>query len=34
MTETTHGKYPFLAELGIKSENFGALVDGKWGSTG
>lgn len=28
------GKYPFLGELGLKDNNFGAYYNGKWQATG
>jgi hypothetical protein len=34
MTEYSYENYPFLKELGIKTENLGAFYDGKWQSTG
>lgn len=32
--ELSYSKYPFLKELGIEAENFGAYFNGKWQGNG
>lgn len=32
--ECSYEKYPFLKELGIEAENFGAYYNGKWQGSG
>lgn len=34
MDNLAYNKYPFLKELGIEPENFGAYYDGKWQGNG
>lgn len=31
---SSYSKYPFLAELGLKEQNYGAYFDGKWQASG
>ena len=34
MAELEYAKHPFLKELGIEAENFGAYYNGKWQGSG